>query len=770
MNHKIEHWMKELTLEEKASLCAGLNMWMTKGIDRLNIPAIHMYDGTNGIRKTSSDEEMGITSENIPATCYPTGSAIGSSWNIELLHEIGVALGIEGKEMGVELLLGPGINMKRTPLGGRNFEYYSEDPCLSGELGAAFVNGLQSQGVGASVKHFACNNQEYEKMVTSSEVDERTLREIYLSAFERIVKKAKPWTMMCSYNLLNGSYASENEHLLDDILRKEWGYEGVVLSDWTAVNDRIRGLKAGLDLEMPGPAHYNAAAIVEEVQKGTLSEEQLDKSVRRILTLVEQVTDHEVESPETALDYHELARRAAAESIVLLKNDNGILPLDPVKVKSVAVIGTFAKKPRIQGAGSAEVTPTSVDIPWEEMQKIAGEAVQFHYAEGCPKDDRIDDTMIEESAALAAKSELAILFVGQPEYAESEMHDLNGIDLPEHQVKLIEAVAAVQPKCIVVTSSGTALAMRPWIQHVPAVLHAWLTGQGSGRAVAEILFGLTNPSGKLSETFPVKLSDNPSHMRIRGENGKLYYREGLFVGYRYYDRKELAPQFPFGHGLSYTSFAYSDMRVTQHDRSVTVSLQVENTGAIAGKEVVQLYVQEEECKWTRPEKELKAFIKIELEPHEKKEVVFELEERDFAYYNTKYNRWIAETGYFKLVAGSSSRDIRLTERVFCDFGKEEASFHKFSLLNDWVEDPTAKSVLEKCLHEMNEHVTDKVHLNEEFIGFWGDFPTIKVLQMFGQNWLIHRTPDQVIDELIAEVERVRQAAAGTNTAAAQSQE
>ncbi|MCY7483300.1 glycoside hydrolase family 3 C-terminal domain-containing protein [Paenibacillus alvei] len=756
MNQKINDWMKELTLEEKASLCAGLNMWMTKGIDRLNIPPIHMYDGTNGIRKTNSDEEMGIaTTGNIPATCYPTGSAIGSSWNTELLHEVGVALGVEGKEMGVELLLGPGINMKRTPLGGRNFEYYSEDPCLSGELGAAFVNGLQSQGVGASVKHFACNNQEFEKMVTSSEVDERTLREIYLSAFERIIKKADPWTVMCSYNLLNGSYTSENEHLLDDILRKEWGYEGVVLSDWTAVNDRIRGLKAGLDIEMPGPAHYNADAIVKAVQNGTLSEEHLNNSVRRILTLVEQVTANEEESNTAAIDYHELARKAAAESIVLLKNDNGILPIDPAKTQSIAVIGTFAKKPRIQGAGSAEVTPTRVDIPWDEVQKIAGESVQFSYADGYPKDERIDEAMIQESAALAAKSDLAILFVGQPEYAESEMRDLASIDLPEHQVKLIQAVAAAQPRCVVVTSSGTAMAMRPWVQHVPGVLHSWLTGQGSGRAIAEILFGLTNPSGKLSETFPVKLSDNPSHMRIRGENGKLYYREGLFVGYRYYDRKELAPQFPFGHGLSYTTFAYSDMKVKQHDRCVTVSLQVENTGTVAGKEVVQLYVHDEECKWTRPEKELKAFAKIELQPHEKKEVVFELEERDFAYYNTKYNRWVAETGYFKLAAGSSSRDIRLTERVFCDFGKEEISFHKFSLLNDWIADPLAKSVLEKCFNEMNKHVIDQVVLNEGFVGFWGDFPAIKVLQMFGQNWLVHRSPDQVMEELIAEVERER---------------
>ncbi|MDQ6420029.1 glycoside hydrolase family 3 C-terminal domain-containing protein [Paenibacillus sp. LHD-117] len=747
--------LKDMTLEEKAGLCAGLNMWMTKGIDRLGVPAIHMYDGTNGIRKTNSDEEMGITGENMPATCYPTGSAIGSSWNTELLQEIGVALGEEGRAMGVELLLGPGINMKRTPLGGRNFEYYSEDPCLSGELGAAFVNGLQAQGVGASVKHFACNNQEYEKMVTSSEVDERTLREIYLSAFERIVKKANPWTIMCSYNLLNGSYASENEHLLNDILREEWGYDGVVLSDWTAVNDRIRGLNAGLDLEMPGPAEYNAKAIVNAVKSGTLQESKLDASVRRILELVRKTTEEVGDRPTADRDYHELARKAAAESIVLLKNDNRILPIDREIVSSIAVIGRFAKQPRIQGAGSAKVTPTHIDIPFDEILSLAGREITVSYGEGYPTDDKIDDLLIEESAKLAADADLAILFVGQPEYAESEMHDLAGIDLPLHQVKLIQAVAAVQPRCIVVTSSGTAMVMRPWVQHVPGVIHSWLTGQGSGKAIADILFGATNPSGKLSETFPVKLSDNPSYMRIRGENGKLYYREGLFVGYRYYDKKELAPQFPFGHGLSYTTFSYSGMKAVQSGRGGIVTFNVQNTGAMFGQEVVQLYVHDEECKWIRPDQELKAFAKIALAPGETKEVRFELEERDFAYYNTKRGKWTAETGYFQLVAGSSSRDIRLRERLYCDFGQEDISFHKFSLLNDWVGDPAARTVLERSLEEMNKHVTEKVELNDEFIGFWGDFPVIKIFQMFGQTWLKDMTPDEVTEELIRTYEQMR---------------
>ncbi|MFD2701837.1 beta-glucosidase [Paenibacillus shunpengii] len=757
MNKSIEATLDEMTLTEKAALTAGLNMWMTKGIERLNIPPIHMYDGTNGIRKTNSDEEMGITTENVPATCYPTGSAIGSSWNTELLGEIGIALGRESKEMGVELLLGPGVNMKRTPLGGRNFEYYSEDPFLTGELGAAFINGLQSEGVGASLKHFAGNNQEFEKMVTSSEIDERTLREIYLSAFERIVKKADPWTIMCSYNLLNGSYTSENEYLLNDILREEWGYEGVVLSDWTAVNDRIRGLKAGLDLEMPGPAHYNMKLIVEAVNNGTLKEEQLDKSVARILKLVERVTGNEESgsAPGSKQDYHALARRAAAESIVLLKNESDILPLQPNTDRSIAIIGRFAKKPRIQGAGSAKVTPTQVDIPWEEMKELAGASANLSYADGYPEDDSINEAMIRESVSIAAKSDVAILFVGQPEYAESEMHDLKDIKLPDHQVALIQAVAAVQPKCVVVTSSGTALSMHPWVEHVPGVIHSWLTGQGMGRAIAEILFGLTNPSGKLSETFPVKLSDNPAHMRIRGENGKLYYREGIFVGYRYYDSKELAPAFPFGHGLSYTTFTYTDLEVTQHDEGVTVSIQIENTGDRTGKEVVQLYVHDEECNFVRPDKELKAFAKIELAPGEKQKIVFTLEERDFAYYNTKHGRWIAESGYFKISLGSTSRDLRMTERLYCEFEVEEIKLHKFSLISEWVSDPIAKAVFEETLEEMNQHVTEQIYLDEVFVGFWGDAPAIKILQMYGQNWLTERTPDDVMDELITRVHERR---------------
>ncbi|CAH8773009.1 beta-glucosidase family protein [Paenibacillus dendritiformis] len=752
--------LTQLTLEEKASLCAGLNMWMTKSVDRLNIPSLAMYDGTNGIRKTASTEELGIFGHNVPATCYPTGSAIGSSWNVELLRELGIALGKESRELDVDILLGPGINMKRTPLGGRNFEYYSEDPCLTGELGAAFVEGLQSQGVAASVKHFACNNQEYEKMITSSEVDERTLREIYLSAFERIVKKADPWTIMCSYNLLNGEYTSENEFLLKRILREEWGYDGVVLSDWTAVDNRIKGIKAGLDLEMPGPAHYHTQAIVQAVQAGELEEQELDACVRRILELVRRTREHQAVAIQSAEERHELARRAAAESMVLLKNDNGLLPLQPERLSSVAVIGRFAKQPRIQGAGSAKVTPARVDIPWDELQDIAGGRLELRYAEGYAQAspiDQIDEGLIEESVALAARSNVAIIFAGQPESSESEGIDIASINLPPHQSKLIQAVAEAQPNCIVVLSSGTSLVMRPWVDQVPCVIQGWLSGQGAGRAIAEMLFGLVNPSGKLSETFPVKLSDTPATLYPRGEDGKLYYREGLFTGYRYYDRKQLEPQFPFGHGLSYTTFEYDSIEAVQTGDEVHVACVIRNTGTRSGKEIIQLYVNDEECKWVRPDKELKAFAKVELEPGETKKVHFTLERRDFSYYNTKEQGWVADTGFYNILAGSSSRDIRLCSRLHCDFGTQAVAFHTFSLLSDWLRYSHSQAVLEEYLEDMNRHSEEAIVLNEEFIGFWNDFPLIKIIQMFGQQWLQNKSPRLVIQEMLDRVARCQPA-------------
>lgn len=753
MLERVEQWLSQMTLEEKAAYVAGADMWKTPAIPRLGIESLYMYDGTNGIRKPGSTDELGIFGDNAPAICYPTGSALGSSWNTDLLEEIGRALGAEGKHMDVDLLLGPGINMKRSPLAGRNFEYYSEDPCLSGELGAAFIGGLQSEGVGASLKHYACNNQETEKMVMSSEVDERTLREIYLSAFERIVRKADPWTVMCSYNLINGEYASENDHLLREILREEWGYDGVVISDWTAVYDRVKALKAGLDLEMPGPARYHAARLVTAVESGELEEETLNRSVRRLLVLHERVKagkrDEQAQQDPEA--YHALARRAAAECIVLLKNERKVLPLDKTKIASLAVIGALARTPRYQGGGSARVTPSKLEIPYDEIVRAAGDRIQVTYSPGCRDADSPDDGLIEESVAAAREAGAAVLFVGHPEGTESEGFDSKAIDLPPQQVRMIQAVAAVQPNCIVVLSNGSAVAMSSWIDSVPAVLEMWLAGQAAGGAIADLLFGDLNPSGKLSETFPVKLSDNPSYLSFGGEQGKAVYAEGLFVGYRYYDKKELAPQFPFGHGLSYTEFVYDDLRVSGDVTGVTVRCRIRNAGDREGREVVQLYVRDEQCRRIRPVKELKGFRKIGLKPGEMADIEFKLEERDFSYYDPELGQWTADAGMFEIQVGSSSRDIRLTGRLQLDFPPvAPAAFHLYSLLRDWLSNPHAAEVLAEALGDMGKHVPEPILLDDPgFIGFFGDAPLVKLFQMYGQNWLAGESPEDRIRQLLS---------------------
>lgn len=759
MSNVVKDLLSSLTLEEKASLVAGADMWKTRGIPRAGIPSIAMFDGTNGVRKPGSTSEMGLFTENMPATSFPTGVALGATWNAELLHEVGAALGRESLALDTQILLGPGVNMKRSPLGGRNFEYYSEDPVLSGELGAAMVKGLQSMGVGASVKHFACNNQETEKMISNSVVDERTLREIYLTAFEIIVKKADPWTVMSSYNLLNGTYTSEHEHLLKDILRGEWHYDGVVMSDWTAVHDRLKSIRAGLDLEMPGPASYNASRLAEAVRSGELEEEILNDSVRRILTLIEKTTAA-AKTADRAWDveaHHALARKAAAESIVMLKNENGTLPIRADELKSLAVIGQKAKKPRFQGGGSARVTPTMLDIPYDEIETIVDGRAAVAFAEGYRNDNMPDEALIEESVRIAKTSDMAVIFAGQPEGTESEGYDSNTIDLPPAQVELIQAVSAVQPRCVVVLCNGTALAMKEWIDSVPAVVELWLSGQGSGAAIAGVLFGRVNPSGKLSETFPVKLSDNPSYLTFGDGNHQAVYSEGIFTGYRYYDKKELEPLFPFGHGLSYTTFEYRDLKISVQGEKATVECRVQNTGGMAGKEVVQLYVQDEVSALIRPVKELKGFAKVALQPGETKTVTFVLEARDFSYFDPKQNRWVAETGAFTIMVGSSSRDIRLSGRVEMVFEPAPApELGLYSLINEWISAPRSREVLLRFIEEMNRHITDKIALDDQSLAFLGDFPLVKLIQLYGQEMLEDRSPESVVQELIAEVRRANE--------------
>src|SRR6185503_3022104 len=614
----IESLIGQMTLEEKAALCTGASAWTTTPVERLGIPAMLVSDGPHGVRRVTDIHSIGA--QSLPATCFPTASGLASTWNVDLMREMGQALGEECIALNVDVLLGPGNNMKRTPLCGRNFEYFSEDPYLSGEMAASLINGIQSKGVGTSLKHYAANNQEYQRFMMSAEVDERTLREIYLPAFETAVKKAKPWTVMCAYNKLNGTYCSEHRELLADILKNEWGFEGLVVSDWGAVHDRVAALKAGLDWQMPGPRERDVRAVVEAVRSGSLDEQVLNESLRRILKIVFKAVETPKGGEFDAEAHHALARRVSAESIILLKNDT-ILPL--ANPQHVAVIGQAAREAHFQGGGSSHINPTQVSIPYKELQQLAGNA-ELTYAEGYPSDNSYRPEMIEEAVKLAQDAEVALLYIALPSFKESEGYDRADLELTEQQVGLIKAVGRVQPKTVVILNNGAPVDMRAWIDHAAAVLEAWMMGQAGGGAIADVLFGKVNPSGKLAETFPVKLSDTPAHTNYPGGNGKVHYGEGLFIGYRYYDARELPVQFPFGYGLSYTTFEYSNPKVSSTNfrdvDGLTVSVDVTNTGTSAGQEVVQVYVHDQKSGLIRPPKELKGFAKIELQPGETKTV------------------------------------------------------------------------------------------------------------------------------------------------------
>ena len=661
----IKELIKQMTLEEKASLCSGLNFWNTKPIERLNIPSIMMTDGPHGLRKQSaSSDHLGLN-ESLESTCFPTASALACSFDRDLIKELGVALGEECQAEDVSIILGPGANIKRSPLCGRNFEYYSEDPYLSSEMAKSQIQGTQSQGVGTSLKHFAANNQEHRRMTIDTIVDERTLREIYLASFETAIKEAQPWTVMCAYNKLNGEYCSENYKLLTEILRDEWGFEGIVVSDWGAVNDRDKGLYAGMDLQMPYDGGIGDSLIVEAVKNNTLSEEDLDKAVERILNILFKAVENKKENATYLKEeHHELARKIARECIVLLKNEEKILPLK--KNEKIAVIGELATKVRYQGGGSSHINPTKLDNTYEEIVSFAG-SENVKYSRGY--DLSIDDTtqeLVEEAKKVASQADKVVLFIGLPERYESEGFDRSHLNLPKNQNELIKELKSVNENIVVVLSNGSPVEM-PFISDVKAILEAYLTGQASGSAICDILYGEVNPSGKLAETFPVKLSDNPSFLNFPGEVNKVEYKEGIFVGYRYYDKKEMDVLFPFGYGLSYTNFEYSDLKVSESviddNQNVTVSVKVKNTGDVFGKEIVQLYVRDVESSVIRPEKELKGFEKVGLEPGEEKEVTFELNKRSFAYYNTDINDWYVESGEFEILIGKSSRDIVLKEGI-----------------------------------------------------------------------------------------------------------
>jgi len=657
----LKEMISELTLEEKASLCSGGDFWHTKAVERLGIPAIMVSDGPHGLRKQDlKADHLGIN-KSIVGVCFPTGSALACSFDRELARQVGQALGRECQAENVAVLLGPAVNMKRSPLCGRNFEYFSEDPYLAGELAASQIEGVQSQGVGTSVKHFAANNEEYRRMTSSSNIDERTLHEIYLLPFETAVKKSQPWTIMCSYNKINGTYASENHRLLTEILRNKWGFDGLVVSDWGAVNRRDAGLAAGLDLEMPSSDGMNDAVIVQAVKSGTLSEKDLNRAVERILRVVFHSTEKKHEEVFDRDADHELTRQTERECAVLLKNEQNILPLNPKQ--KIAFIGKFAKEPRYQGGGSSHINSYQVTGALESAKEIAN----VTYAQGYDiVDDGINQTLLREAVEIAKSADVAVVFAGLPATFESEGCDRTHMGMPACQNVLIEEVCKVQPNTVVVLHNGSPVEM-PWVSLPKGILELYLGGEAVGAAAVDLLFGFANPCGRLAETFPLKLSDNPSYLFYHSKNGEADYREGIFVGYRYYDKKKMPILFPFGYGLSYTTFTYSYLTVSSKEiddtDTLNVSVRVKNTGSVAGKEVVQLYVHEMESAVIRPEKELKGFEKVALVPGEEKEVSFRLDKHTFAYYNTDLQDWHVETGAFELCIGKSSREIVLRETI-----------------------------------------------------------------------------------------------------------
>ncbi len=650
-----------MTLEEKASLCSGKDFWNLKGVERLGLKSIMVTDGPHGLRKQDgAGDHLGIN-KSVESTCFPTACATACSFDRSLMREIGNAIGEECLKENVSVILGPGANIKRSPLCGRNFEYFSEDPYITGEMAGAIIEGIQGKGIGVSLKHFAANNQEQYRMTSNSVIDERALREIYLSGFEAAIKNGKPWTVMCSYNLLNGTYASENKKLLTDILRTEWGFDGLVMTDWGATNDRVAGLASGLDLEMPSSNGVNDDLIVQAVKAGKLSENLLDIAATRIVDLILKAQHEQKEYDYDKDAHHALAKKAATESAVLLKNDSSVLPAS--RSMNVAVIGAFAKSPRYQGSGSSKINPYKIDSAFDAMISLG---INAEYAEGYNlSGNENEDEKVDEACKIAWGKDRVFVFAGLPEEYESEGFDRTSLDLPHSHNKLINELAKVNENVVVILYCGSPVLM-PWADKVKGILLAYLGGQAVGSACADLLFGLANPCGKLAETYPCKLEDTPCFNYFPGTPRRVEYRESIFVGYRYYDAAKKDVAFPFGYGLSYTSFAYSDLSMNGDDfksgDQIKVKLKVRNTGSIAGAEIVQIYVSMPESVVFSAPKELKGFCKVFLNPGEIKEVEFALNNRSFSFYNPS-SGWTIEGGIYEIQAASSSRHMHLSCKV-----------------------------------------------------------------------------------------------------------
>jgi beta-glucosidase len=693
----IEAIVASATVAEKVAFLCGKGLWRTAPIDRLRVPAIVMTDGTHGVRYSESQIDLGQSwgrreasasslppeagsapsrfadvdtipatvafGKSRPATCFPTGSSLACSWDPDLARLMGNALAEECLQMGVGVLLGPGINIRRTPLAGRSYEYYSEDPYLTGELAAAIIIGIQEKGVGACLKHFACNNSEFQRTQMDSVVDERALREIYLAAFEHAIRKADPWLVMSSYNRLNGQQASENRWLLERVLREEWSYTGVVVSDWYGTKDRPKSLLAGNDISMPEYA-VDQKELLLAAESGLVPLEVLDRSVIRLLRLVGKATAHRKSGHQAdLLAHHKLAQRIARESIVLLKNEDGLLPIDLNRSCKVLVAGPCAVTPVIQGAGCATTTPWMLDKPLDEIVEIAGNAMSIAYAAGTATDGTRDPQALEHVSALAAESDLVLLFVSSPIGEDGENGDRSDLRILAAHEELIERIAAVQGNLVVLVASSDSVEM-PWLPKVKALMHLFYAGQGMGRAVAEILFGLANPCGRLTTTAPNTLEETPAFLHYPGENLRNLYAEGIYVGYRYYDRRKMQPLFPFGFGLSYTSFEYEKIvlsdRLFGEEDTMTIEVTIRNVGTRAGKEVVQIYIEGPPGRLARPPLELKAFAKVELQPGDRQVAQLQIAVARLACYDTALAAWIVEAGRYRILAGSSSRDIRLS--------------------------------------------------------------------------------------------------------------
>lgn len=663
---KHQDLISQMTLEEKASLCSGKDFWHLKSIERLGIPEIMVCDGPHGLRKQNAENKKVGIGNSYPATCFPTAVTTACSWDRDLVYKMGQALAEECLQHGVSVLLGPGVNMKRSPLCGRNFEYFSEDPELAGEMGAAFIAGVQSMGVGTSLKHFAGNSQEMKRMTSNSIIDERALREIYLRAFEKAVKKSQPWTVMNAYNLLNGTYCSENDWLQNRVLRDEWGFEGAVVSDWGAVNNRVAGLNAGNDLEMPSSGGVNDAKIVEAVKCGVIDENTLDERVDKLVDIILKGKANKKPGYKFDVKAHNLlARRIAEQSMVLLKNDDNILPLKRVEGEYVAVIGSFVDNPRYQGAGSSIINPTMID---SGRRAFNNSPISVKFADGYDRSGKRknENAYITEACNLAKNASKAVVFIGLTDDYESEGFDRSTMKLPEGHNRLVEAVSRVNDNVIVVLEGGSPVEM-PWADDVKAIVNAYLGGQSVSPAIVDVLTGKANPCGKLAETYPICLKDTPTSFRYPDSKEDVQYRESIFIGYRYYDKTEKNVRFPFGFGLSYTSFEYSDIKLRKKNltkgEGAKVTFTVKNTGDTAGAEIAQVYVAKPASKIFRAPKELKGFAKVYLEPGESKKVTVELDDRAFMFWNTATNDWSVESGEYKILVGASSRDIRLEAEV-----------------------------------------------------------------------------------------------------------